>query len=41
MNDDIANDICAERDVKAKFHYARWLEAGSKLVTDLLATKFY
>jgi len=26
--------------LKAKFHYASWFEAGSKLVADLLATKF-
>jgi len=27
--------------VKAKFHYASWLEAGSKLVADQLAAKFH
>ena len=26
--------------IKAKFHYAIWFEAGSKLVADLSATSF-
>jgi len=27
--------------VKGKFHYARWLEAGSKLVADRFEAKFH
>jgi len=30
-----------QRVVKAKFHYARWFEAGSKLVVDRFEAKFH
>jgi len=28
------------RDIQAKFHYASWFEAGSKLVADRFEVKF-
>jgi len=35
FTDEFSEKVWTKRGVKAKFHYAIWFEAGSKLVADL------
>ena len=36
----LATKFCTKKMIKAKFHYASWFEAGSKLVADRFEAKF-